>query len=159
MRERSGRHQVPNDNLRATGSRGARRSWARSPRPRGTALLPRGDGVDLLLGDRSRVAERLADVLLLEIGMLGDDLRWRHAVCDEVDHMGDRDPQAAKRRAPGEDVRIVSTAIEHVRAAGRQYGKNNMLNPRAAFVGQAGVKSWVKSWVKRFEGLLAGEET
>ena len=69
--------------------------------------------------------------------------------------MGDRDPQAAKRRAPGEDVRIVSNAIEHVRAAGRQYGKNNMLNPRAAFVGQAGVKSWVK----RFEGLLAGEET
>jgi hypothetical protein len=30
-----------------------------------------------------------------------------------------------------------------------------MLNPRAAFVGQA----WVKLWVKWFEGLLAGEET
>ena len=40
---------------------------------------------------RRRVVERLADVLFLEIGMLGDDLRWRHAVCDEVDDMGDRD--------------------------------------------------------------------
>jgi len=62
-------------------------------------------------------AERLADVLFLEVGMLGDDLRRRHAVCDEVHHMGHRDPQAAQRRAPGEDVRIVSHAIEHVRTA------------------------------------------
>jgi hypothetical protein len=100
--------------------------------------------VDLVLGDRSRVAERLADVLLLEIGMLGDDLRGRHAVGDEFDHLGDRDPQAAQRRASGEDVRIVSDAIEHARAAGWQYGKNSMLNPRAAFVGQARVKLWVK---------------
>src|SRR5947209_20380082 len=29
---------------------GIRRFWARSPRPRGTASLPRGDRVDLVLG-------------------------------------------------------------------------------------------------------------
>lgn len=61
---------------------------------------------------RRRVAERLADVLFLQIGMLGDDLRWRHTVGDEIDHMGDRDPQAAQRCAPGEHVGIMRDSIE-----------------------------------------------
>jgi hypothetical protein len=50
--------------------------------------------------------------------MLGDDLSRRHAVSDEVNHMGDRNPQAAKRRAPGKHIGIMRNAIEHIQAAG-----------------------------------------
>ena len=69
--------------------------------------------LDPLAGSLS-LAERLADVLFLEIWMLGDDLRRRHAVRDEIHDMGDRYPQAAQRRAPGEDIGVMRDAIEHV---------------------------------------------
>ena len=53
--------------------------------------------MDFVLGQGGRVGEGLADVFLLEVRELGDDLRRRHPVCDEVDDMRDRDPQAADR--------------------------------------------------------------
>jgi len=59
----------------------------------------------------SSVAERLAIVLFLEVRQFSDDLRRRHSVCDEVDDMRDRDPQAADCSAPREDIRILCEAI------------------------------------------------
>ena len=79
---------------------------------RSGALVSGADWVDFVLGQGGRVAKRLTDVFLLEVRELRDDLRRRHPVCDEVDDMRDRDPEAADRRPPGEDGRILRDAIE-----------------------------------------------
>jgi hypothetical protein len=44
--------------------------------------------VELVLGESSGVSEGLADILLFEVGQVGDDLRRCHAVGDEVDDVG-----------------------------------------------------------------------
>src|SRR6266571_8194843 len=71
------------------------------------------------LADLRRICKRLTHILFLQIQMLGDDLRRRHAVGDEVDDMSHGYAQAAQRRAPGEDVRIVCDAVKHVYRAYR----------------------------------------
>jgi len=58
------------------------------------------------------VRKRLAHILFLEVRVLCNDLRRCHPVGDEVDHMGDRDPQPAQRGAAGKDVRIVRDAVK-----------------------------------------------
>jgi hypothetical protein len=68
----------------------------------------RGSG-DFVLGQRGSVGERLADV---NVRKLGDDLRRRHPVCDEVDDVGNGDSQPADRRPPGEDGRVLRDAIK-----------------------------------------------
>jgi hypothetical protein len=68
--------------------------------------------VDFVLRQRGRVGEGLADVFLFEIRELRDDLRRCHPVCDEVDDVGNGDPQPADRRPPGEDGRVLRDAIE-----------------------------------------------
>lgn len=66
-------------------------------------------------GERCCEGERLADIFLFQIGQLLHDLRWRHAVGDEVDHVGDRDTKAADRGSPGQDIRVLRDAFERVR--------------------------------------------
>lgn len=68
--------------------------------------------MNALVGNRRRVRDGLAYILFLEIGVLGHDLRGRHAVGDEIDHRGDRDPQPAHRSAAGKYVRIVRDAVK-----------------------------------------------
>ena len=68
--------------------------------------------MDFVLGQGGRVGQRLADVFLLEVRELGDDLRWRHPVCDEVDDVGNGDSQPADRRPPREDKGVLRDAIK-----------------------------------------------
>src|SRR5207249_1463583 len=64
--------------------------------PRGTSLGRQGR-FSLAHGLR-RVAERLTDILALEIGMSREDLRFGHAVRQHSHHARDRNAQAADAR-------------------------------------------------------------
>jgi len=70
--------------------------------------------VKFVLSERSRVGKRLPDIVLFEVWQFLDDLRWCHAVRDEVDNVRNRDAKAADRRAPGENIRVLRDAIECV---------------------------------------------
>lgn len=44
------------------------------------------------------VGECLPNVVLVQVRQFGNDLRRRHAVCDEVDNVGDRDTKTSDCR-------------------------------------------------------------
>lgn len=68
-----------------------------------------------VLGEGSRIPERLPNVLFLEVRQFLHDLRWRHPVGDEIDDVCNGDAKPPNRRAAGEDLRIVGDAVERVR--------------------------------------------
>jgi hypothetical protein len=70
------------------------------------------NGMQLVLRQGSRVAQRLTDVFWLEIRKVGNDLRGGHVVREEVDDVRHGDPKAANRRAAAEDIRVLGDAIE-----------------------------------------------
>lgn len=67
--------------------------------------------MELILGERGRVGEGLADILLIEVWELLDDLCRRHAVRDEVDYVRHGNPKPTDGRAPGQHVREMGNPI------------------------------------------------
>ena len=67
-----------------------------------------------VVGQDSRVREGLPDVFFLEVRQFRDDLRRRHAICDEVNDVCDGDSKATDRRSPSEYMRVLRNPIEGV---------------------------------------------
>ena len=65
-----------------------------------------------VIGNPRRVLQGLPDILLLEVGVLGDDLRRRHAVGDEVHDQRHRDPHAADACLATQDVGVKRDPVE-----------------------------------------------
>lgn len=76
------------------------RFQARSQRRPRTASSLGPQRVQFILGERSRVRERLADILLVKVWKVLHNLCGRHAVGDEVDDVGHGNAKPADRRAP-----------------------------------------------------------
>ena len=73
--------------------------------------------VKLVLGKSRGVRQCLPNVFFFEVRQVGDDLRGRHAVGDEVDDVGDGDAKAADCGSAGQNVRILRDAVEGLRHA------------------------------------------
>src|SRR5439155_10225649 len=54
------------------------------------------------------------DVFLFEVGQIGNDLGWRHAVRDEVHDVGDRDTETADRRPTRQYIWILCEPVKRV---------------------------------------------
>jgi hypothetical protein len=65
----------------------------------------------LVLGYRRSVGERLANVFLLEVRVLGNYLCGRHSVRHQVYYVCNRYAQAAQGRASRENIRVMCDAI------------------------------------------------
>lgn len=61
------------------------------------------------------VAERLANVFLLQVRQVRHNLCRRHAVGNKVDNVRDRDAKATDGGSPGHDIRVVRNPIECIR--------------------------------------------
>ena len=68
----------------------------------------------LVLGKSRGVSQCLANVFLFEIRQLGDDLGGRHAVGDEVDHVGHRYAKAADCGSARQYIRILGNPFERI---------------------------------------------
>lgn len=68
--------------------------------------------MDFVLGEGSRVGERLANVFFLEVRQFCDDLRRRHPVGHEIDDVCNGDSQSADRCTTSEDIWVLRDAIE-----------------------------------------------
>ena len=64
---------------------------------------------------RGRVRQRLADVLIFEVGTLGDDFGRSHPIRQKVDDVTDRDAQTTNGGAPRKNTGIVTDSIKGVR--------------------------------------------
>jgi hypothetical protein len=71
--------------------------------------------VDLVLGQSSCVGERLSDVFLLEVREVRDDLRRRHAVGEEVNHVRHGDAKASDCGPTGQHIGILGNPVKGVR--------------------------------------------
>jgi hypothetical protein len=82
--------------------------------------------VELVLGESRGVGECLSHVFLFEVWQVGDDLRWRHAIGDEVDDVSDRDSKPSNRRTARKHIRILCDPIERIRHASIMPGTENV---------------------------------
>ena len=71
--------------------------------------------MEFVLRQGSGVDERLANVFFFQIRKVLDDLRGRHAVGNEVEHVRDRDAKAADGGSPGQDIGVLRDPIECIR--------------------------------------------
>ena len=62
--------------------------------------MPGLHGVDGLIGQPGCTVERGLDILRLQVGIRLQDVLLTHAIGDQVQYSGDRDPQAADARSP-----------------------------------------------------------
>jgi hypothetical protein len=69
-------------------------------------------GVHFVVSKRRSIGERLAHILLVQVGKIFDYLRGCHPVGDQVDNVGDRDAKTADRGLPGEDVGSLGNPVE-----------------------------------------------
>ncbi len=67
--------------------------------------------MQFILGEGSRVRERLADVLNVEVGKFLDDLCGRHTVGDEVDHVRNGNPKPTDGGPSGQNTGDVRDSI------------------------------------------------
>ena len=84
----------------------------RDPRIGQEAHRLRAKRVELVVGQGGGVGECLSDVFFLEVRQVGDDLRRRHAVRDEIDDMRDRDAKTADCRTAGQHIRILRNSVK-----------------------------------------------
>jgi hypothetical protein len=70
--------------------------------------------VEFVPGEGSGVRESLADVFFVEVRQVGDDLRRRRAVGDEVHDVRNRNSQSADARLTRQHIRILRDPIERV---------------------------------------------
>jgi hypothetical protein len=89
--------------------------------------------VEFVLCESSCVGQCLADVILFEVRQVLDDLRRRHAIRNEVDHVSDGNAKAADRGSSAQYIRRLRDAIECARHS----------SPRAhcSAIGSRGIRS------------------